>query len=195
MWNVCLYHPANRRLPASSITTPSPLPLLVFRHLFPTFFSFCPRPSMDAAASATADHFIYVTQVYFCGNHCPLKVSKHLLIEQFLSSRQPCVSASPSLCWSSRPFADIPADAVVLWDWIISLPREYRFVSLCLHSENQASRISLRSGMEDALDPGQNGLPLLPASLYDFLNRIFFLIRQQILGHYCSAIPSLLLRH
>ncbi|KAF8808162.1 hypothetical protein BYT27DRAFT_7099218 [Phlegmacium glaucopus] len=33
----------------------------------------------------TADHFIYVTQVYFC-------------------------------------------DAVVLWDWIISLPREYRFV-------------------------------------------------------------------
>ncbi|KAJ3511005.1 hypothetical protein NMY22_g15794 [Coprinellus aureogranulatus] len=42
-----------------------------------------PPPSTDSLA--TADHFIYVTQVYFC-------------------------------------------DAVVLWDWIISLPREYRFV-------------------------------------------------------------------
>ncbi|KDR85774.1 hypothetical protein GALMADRAFT_1325360 [Galerina marginata CBS 339.88] len=39
----------------------------------------------SAAELLTADHFIYVTQVYFC-------------------------------------------DAVVLWDWIISLPREYRFV-------------------------------------------------------------------
>ncbi|KAF8078929.1 hypothetical protein FPV67DRAFT_1466873 [Lyophyllum atratum] len=37
--------------------------------------------------TATAEHFIYVTQVYFCGTY-----------------------------------------AVVIWDWIISLPREYRFV-------------------------------------------------------------------
>ncbi|KAF9567751.1 hypothetical protein CPC08DRAFT_757984 [Agrocybe pediades] len=45
---------------------------------------------MDAQSTAelaTADHFIYVTQVYFCAMY-----------------------------------------AVVLWDWIISLPREYRFV-------------------------------------------------------------------
>ncbi|KIM47445.1 hypothetical protein M413DRAFT_22112 [Hebeloma cylindrosporum] len=45
---------------------------------------------MDApspAELATADYFIYVTQVYFCAMY-----------------------------------------AVVLWDWIISLPREYRFV-------------------------------------------------------------------
>ncbi|KAF7784119.1 hypothetical protein Agabi119p4_284 [Agaricus bisporus var. burnettii] len=42
---------------------------------------------MDAAVGATADHFIYVTQVYFCAMY-----------------------------------------AVVLWDWIISLPREYRFI-------------------------------------------------------------------
>ncbi|KAF9469843.1 hypothetical protein BDZ94DRAFT_1278975 [Collybia nuda] len=40
---------------------------------------------MDLTSAATADHFIYVTQIYFC-------------------------------------------DAVVIWDWIISLPREYRFV-------------------------------------------------------------------
>ncbi|KAF8971753.1 hypothetical protein BDZ97DRAFT_1913662 [Flammula alnicola] len=40
---------------------------------------------MDSDDLTTADHFIFVTQVYFC-------------------------------------------DAVVLWDWIISLPREYRFV-------------------------------------------------------------------
>ncbi|KAF8910175.1 hypothetical protein CPB84DRAFT_1672890 [Gymnopilus junonius] len=41
--------------------------------------------SSDQASAETAEHFIYVTQVYFC-------------------------------------------DAVVLWDWIISLPREYNFV-------------------------------------------------------------------
>ncbi|PPQ79408.1 hypothetical protein CVT25_002678 [Psilocybe cyanescens] len=41
--------------------------------------------SQSVAELETADHFIYVTQVYFC-------------------------------------------DAVVLWDWIISLTREYRFV-------------------------------------------------------------------
>ncbi|KAF6766688.1 hypothetical protein DFP72DRAFT_997781 [Ephemerocybe angulata] len=48
-------------------------------------------PSSSTDSLATADHFIYVTQVYFCVS--------------FLS-----------------------LDAVVLWDWFISLPREYRFV-------------------------------------------------------------------
>ncbi|KJA28378.1 hypothetical protein HYPSUDRAFT_697811 [Hypholoma sublateritium FD-334 SS-4] len=43
--------------------------------------------SESAQDLQTADHFIYVTQVYFCAMY-----------------------------------------AVVLWDWIISLPREYRFV-------------------------------------------------------------------
>ncbi|TFK41812.1 hypothetical protein BDQ12DRAFT_340409 [Crucibulum laeve] len=42
-------------------------------------------PSADSLA--TAEHFIYVTQIYFCAMY-----------------------------------------AVVIWDWIISLPREYRFV-------------------------------------------------------------------
>ncbi|KAH6917014.1 hypothetical protein BKA70DRAFT_319824 [Coprinopsis sp. MPI-PUGE-AT-0042] len=45
-----------------------------------------PSPIMTDSLE-TADHFIYVTQVYFCAMY-----------------------------------------AVVLWDWIISLPREYRFV-------------------------------------------------------------------
>ncbi|TFK30935.1 hypothetical protein FA15DRAFT_580312, partial [Coprinopsis marcescibilis] len=48
-------------------------------------------PSTLTDSLETADHFIYVTQVYFSCCLCSL-------------------------------------DAVVLWDWIISLPREYRFV-------------------------------------------------------------------
>ncbi|KAJ7459091.1 hypothetical protein B0H11DRAFT_2060397 [Mycena galericulata] len=42
---------------------------------------------MSSDALATADHFIYITQVYFCAMY-----------------------------------------AVVIWDWLISLPREWRFV-------------------------------------------------------------------
>ncbi|KAL0951588.1 hypothetical protein HGRIS_008269 [Hohenbuehelia grisea] len=57
----------------------------------------------------TAEHFIYVTQVYFCCE-CPIR-------------------RSPSYSSSSSPSTLMPAMyAVVLWDWVTTLPREWRFV-------------------------------------------------------------------
>ncbi|KAH0591066.1 hypothetical protein H2248_001172 [Termitomyces sp. 'cryptogamus'] len=51
--------------------------------------------------SLDPEHFIFVTQVYFCD---PLPSSNH------------------------SPEDIVAMYAVVIWDWIISLPREYRFV-------------------------------------------------------------------
>lgn len=49
--------------------------------------------------------------------------------------------------------------------------------------------------MEDALDSRQNGLPLLPVSLYDVLcNMLSLMLVRQILGHYRCAVPFVLLR-
>ncbi|RDB29202.1 hypothetical protein Hypma_015835 [Hypsizygus marmoreus] len=53
-----------------------------------------------------AEHFIYVTQVYFCAM---------------------CRKFPPALLLLSD-VCSLDIDAVVIWDWIISLPREYRFV-------------------------------------------------------------------
>ena len=60
-------------------------------------------------------------------------------------------------------------DAVVLWDWIISLPREYIFVRRAAFMYApfllRISSHSLHTGLEDPLDAGQNGLPVLPVSI------------------------------
>ncbi|KAJ7492307.1 hypothetical protein FB451DRAFT_1551694 [Mycena latifolia] len=58
---------------------------------------------MHPDSLATADHFIYITQVYFCAMCKSISASASVLTESL-------------------------SDAVVIWDWIISLPREWRFV-------------------------------------------------------------------
>ncbi|KAF4604909.1 hypothetical protein EYR40_003692 [Pleurotus pulmonarius] len=56
--------------------------------------------------SETAQHFIYITQVYFC-SMCKSRASRFLVNDLTVHRA---------------------TDAVVLWDWAISLPREWRFV-------------------------------------------------------------------
>ena len=61
-----------------------------------------------------------------------------------------------------------PPDAVVLWDWIISLPREYHFVG-SFSPHIVTSLTIFCKGMEDSLDSSQDGVSLLPVSIYDTL--------------------------
>jgi hypothetical protein len=62
--------------------------------------------------------------------------------------------------------AFIHPDAVVLWDWIISLPREYRFVSVKSGAYIRLF-IAFSIGLEYSLDSSQDGISLLQVSLYD----------------------------
>jgi hypothetical protein len=59
-------------------------------------------------------------------------------------------------CWT--------IDAVVLWDWVISLPREWRFVRSSTINIHE-SYIFYLSGLENSLDTGQGCLPVLPVRL------------------------------
>ena len=72
--------------------------------------------------------------------------------------RQPCFPDP------HRPFVD----AIVVWDWVIALPREYRFVSISpiyFHHVRHRRRRQLLD-LEDGLDPGQDGVPALPVSTH-----------------------------
>ena len=52
---------------------------------------------------------------------------------------------------------------MVLWDWIISLPREYRFVRFS--TRPSVSLLTFYLGMENSLDSSQDSVSLLPVSL------------------------------
>lgn len=87
-----------------------------------------PRLAMAIAMDtpATAEHFIFVTQVNFCGMHCrPALCVYHRWPEAVLAMCMKFSLRHAFLVWP--PF--LSADAVVIWDWTISLPREYRFVN------------------------------------------------------------------
>lgn len=81
--------------------------------------------SESAQDLQTADHFIYVTQVYFCGTYpSPRSQAFQDLTRGFCSH----VYLPQSPCPCAGLLTRFLLDAVVLWDWIISLPREYLFV-------------------------------------------------------------------
>ncbi|KAI5122383.1 hypothetical protein M0805_004140 [Coniferiporia weirii] len=68
---------------------------------------------------ASAQHYIFVTQVYFC---CMCKSSPPPFQSAYVPPSKELQSDRPLLP-SSAP------DAVVVWDWVVSLPREYKFSS------------------------------------------------------------------
>jgi hypothetical protein len=74
-------------------------------------------------------------------------------------SLQACVSPRfPLYARRQAPQLMLP-DAVVVWDWLISLPREWRFVRLlpfCLFA-----LLTSRSDLEDHLDARQSCIPFL----------------------------------
>jgi len=111
----------------------------------------------------TADHFIYVTQVYFCGTYSfHLTIQLLELIRGFYSHVYSANSFSvlSHFFWHTSFW---PIDAVVLWDWIISLPREYRFVR-SPHASPSLSLLTFYLGMENSLDSSQDSVSLLPVS-------------------------------
>ena len=87
------------------------------------------------------------------------------------------------------------SDAVVIWDWIISLPREYRFVdNSCVFSAALAFLTDL-VGLEDSLDSRQNSISLLSVSYSDTLLEFrLILLLFKLLGHHCCPVLALLLR-
>ena len=108
-----------------------------------------------------------------------------------------CTVSTPSLF--SRFFWRLsfwPIDAVVLWDWIISLPREYRFVR-----SPQAPLFLILPfclGMENSLDSSQDSISLLPVSLCDVLIvsyihefTVYLVTGLSLLYHTCFSASSL----
>jgi len=136
--------------------------LFVSFHHHPRFF----HPSMASESLDTAEHFIYVTQVYFCGkHHWPQCSDKLLLIREFDSHVLAIVLylLLSVLAFLTFVVLHFP-DAVVLWDWIISLPREYCFVS-SIFERIYSSLIVLHQDLENSLDASQDGVSLLPVSV------------------------------
>jgi hypothetical protein len=62
------------------------------------------------------------------------------------------------------PIFTLSPDAVVLWDWVISLSREWRYVCAIPTPFPKSGSFWL-PGMEDPLDAGQICVPVLPVSI------------------------------
>ena len=86
-----------------------------------------------------------------------------------------------------------PIDAVVLWDWIISIPREWRFV--CFLLSPATSPLTTPLDLEDHLDSGQSCIPLLSVRENDTLLVSIDLHINQLLGHRSRTISTVRLRH
>lgn len=103
----------------------------------------------------------YVTQIYFCGKN------KFLPFFSTLNyCFQPCVCPSSNYICSF--LTSPPADAVVLWDWLTSLPREWRFVYPPLFLVDFLLK-SGPIGLENALDSSQGRIFVLSASISSLL--------------------------
>jgi hypothetical protein len=83
-------------------------------------------------------------------------------------------------------------DTVVLWDWIISLPREWQYVNTFVPAHLYNSRRYL-ADLEDVLDSSQSGVLVLPVRRFKNFQRRS-LKYPQVLGHYSRTLPALCLR-
>ena len=66
-------------------------------------------------------------------------------------------------------FADILADAIVVWDWFFGLQREWRFVRTFLRLLSAPSTRVLTAvvlDLEDKLDARQGRIPILSVSVH-----------------------------
>lgn len=66
-------------------------------------------------------------------------------------------------------FADILADAIVVWDWFFGLQREWRFVRTWLSLLSSPSTRLLTAvvlDLEDKLDARQGRIPILSVSVH-----------------------------
>ena len=116
------------------------------------------RPTLYFRVSSASNIELHVTyhfcstQIYFCCTYAPL----------------PCGASAKNR---------IAMYAVVIWDWLISLPREWRFVSISFHCQHFYPQTKTYTDLVDPLDPRQNCISLLPVNnpsfgrpctLYDF---------------------------
>ncbi len=83
-------------------------------------------------------------------------------------------------------------DTVVLWDWIISLPREWQYVNHFLPT-HLCNSYDYPADLEDVLDSSQSGVLVLPVRRFKHFQRRA-LQHPQVLGHYSRTLPSLRLR-
>lgn len=198
-------------LPSLFLSSPHQQPNVPYSPPQSTFL-FLPLLNTMGDTIETAQHFIYV-QVFFNASLRALltpfsaprfifvvsQASPHIFINQTVERPDFPLGMCKSL-FTAYMNVDLashsrPIDAVVLWDWIISLPREWRFV--CRFLPPTCNPPTVPSDLEDHLDSGQSCIPLL--SVRENCRTTYFddkfYIFNKVLGHRSRTISFVCLRH